>query len=247
MEKVRIPTANEDFPGYAFTPASGEGPWPAAILYMDAFAIRPALFDIAERLAARGVFVLLPDLFWRFGGYDPIDPNEVFSDREKWRASIEKMKATTNPDHCVSDTADMIKWLADRTDAKAERIGVVGYCFGGAMALRAAAAFPGRITAAAAFHAGGLATDAPDSPHLKAGGIKAKVLIAGADNDPSFPEEQKIRLAEAMNKAGVDAEITIYEGAMHGFVPADTPAHNEAAAERHWRELFALFDSALKQ
>jgi carboxymethylenebutenolidase len=102
------------------------------------------------------------------------------------------------------------------------------------------------VGAAAAFHPGGLATDAPDSPHLLAPKIKAEVYVGGADKDDYFDPAQKDRLAKALADAGVKAEVTIYPGALHGYAPQDTPAYNKEASERHWREMTALFDRNLK-
>jgi carboxymethylenebutenolidase len=117
---------------------------------------------------------------------------------------------------------------------------------GAALALRAAGNYPGKIAAAAGFHGGRLATDEADSPHLLAPKIKAKVYIAGADEDAGFPPEQADRLRAALTQAGVDNRVEIYAGARHGYAPPDMPVYNEAAAERHWRELLALLDETLK-
>ena len=117
---------------------------------------------------------------------------------------------------------------------------------GAGMALRAAGTFPDRVAAAGGFHGGRLATDAPDSPHLLAPGIKARIYIGGADKDAGFPPEEADRLRDALTAAGVENEVVIFEGALHGYAPPDMPVYNEAAAERHWTELFKLLDSALK-
>ena len=110
----------------------------------------------------------------------------------------------------------------------------------------ALAAVPERVKAAASFHGGNMATDDPNSPHVLADRIKAKVLVAGADEDRSFDEAQKERLSAALEDAGVEAEVSIWKGCRHGWVPTDMPVHNPEGAERHWRELVALFDGALK-
>ncbi len=125
-------------------------------------------------------------------------------------------------------------------------MGVTGYCMGGGIALRAAGTFPGRIAAAASFHGGNLATEEPNSPHLLAPKMTAKILVAGADEDRSYPEEQNARLTAAFKDARVEATVSIWKGAKHGWVPKDMPVYNEPAAERHWQELIALFDGALK-
>ena len=129
---------------------------------------------------------------------------------------------------------------------KGDKVGCTGYCMGGGLSLRAAGNFPDRIVASAGFHGGRLATDAPDSPHLLAPKIKAKVYVGGADEDAGFPPEQADKLREALTAAGVSNEVTIYAGARHGYTMPDLPVYNRDAAERHWTEMLALFDETLK-
>jgi carboxymethylenebutenolidase len=242
---VTIATPDGEARAFVFTPQTGEGPWPAAILYMDAPAIRPALFDMGQRLADAGYYVLVPDMFWRLGPYDPIDLKSITSDEQR-RAVFGPLMGSTDPTKQMRDTQAFLDFLDKQPQAKADKVGVTGYCMGGGIALRAAGTFPDRIVAAAAFHPGNLVTDAEDSVHRLAPKMKAKVLVAGADEDRSFPAEQKDRLAAALSEAGVDAEVSIWPGARHGWVPADMPVHDAEAAERHWRELVALFDERLK-
>jgi carboxymethylenebutenolidase len=245
-EDVRIPTADGDARGFAFMPSDSGGPWPAAILFMDAPAIRPALFEMGERLAAAGYYVLLPDLFWRAGPYDPPDLVKARAGDPDAVALFQKLRGSTSAERQMTDTEGCIEFLDKDPRALASRIGITGYCMGGGIALRAAGTFPERIVAAAVFHGGNLATDAPDSPHRLAPQMRARVLVAGADEDGSFDVAQKDRLAAALADAGVEAEVSIWPGCRHGWVPADMPVHNPEGAERHWRELVALFDRTLK-
>ena len=242
---VKIPTPDGDARAFAFTPNQGRGPWPAVILFMDAPAIRPALFDMAERLAQADYYVLLPDLFWRAGAYERPDVVKLRAGDPDQIANFQKLRASTSPEKQEIDTKACLDWLSQQRDAKADKIGVTGYCMGGAIALRAAGTFPDRVAAAASFHGGGMATDDPASPHRLAPKIKAKVLVAGADNDAHYDEAQNERLKKAL--AGVDAEVSIWNGCLHGWVPADMPVHNAQGAERHWRELLKLFDETLKK
>jgi carboxymethylenebutenolidase len=242
---VTIPTPDGEARAFVFTPDAGDGPWPAVILYMDAPAIRPALFDMGQRLADAGYYVLLPDMFWRLGPYEPIDLKAIKTDEDR-RAVFGPLMGSTNPEKQMRDTRAFLDFLDKQPQAKAQKVGVTGYCMGGGIALRAAGTYPDRIVAAAAFHPGNLVTDAPDSVHRLAPNMKAKVLVAGADEDRSFPPEQKDKLAAALKEAGVDAEVSIWPGAHHGWVPADMAVHNPEAAERHWRELLALFEETLK-
>jgi carboxymethylenebutenolidase len=243
-QQVAISTTDGEARAFFFWPA-GEGPWPAVIFYMDAPAIRPALFTMCERLAGHGYAVLLPDMFWRAGPYEPIDIKAVFHDEAARRAIFGKLMATTSPEKAMRDTAAFLDWLSARPEVKGQGVGVTGYCMGAGIALRAAGAFPDRIVAAAGFHGGALATDAPDSPHLLAPRIKARVYIGGADQDAGFPPEQADRLREALTAAGVENTVEIYAGARHGYAPPDMPVYDAAAAERHWDALLTLFGDTL--
>ncbi|MFL5296612.1 MAG: dienelactone hydrolase family protein [Phenylobacterium sp.] len=245
--EVSLPTPDGDARAFAFTPDGGAGPWPAAIIFMDAPAIRPALFEMGERLAQAGYFVLLPDLFWRAGPYDPPDIAAARAGDPEAVAVFQKLRGSTSVEKQMIDAKAALDWLAQEPRAKAGKVGVTGYCMGGGIALRAAGTFPDRIAAAASFHGGNQATDAPDSPHLLAPKMKAKVLVAGADEDRGFDDAQCARLDQALKDAGVDSAVGIWRGAKHGWVPTDMAVHNPEAAERHWRELIKLFDETLKE
>ena len=243
---VTIPMPDGDARAFVFTLETGPGPWPVILFYMDGPAIRPALFEMGERMAQAGYYVLLPDMFWRLGPYPPIDLAVAFGSPAGRKTFRETYFASTNPERAMADTRVFLDWLADQPQAKPGPLGVTGYCMGGGFALRAAAAFPEQIIAAASFHPSNLATDEPDSPHLGAARIKARVLVAGGDKDAGFDEAQRDRLAAALAQAGVEAEVSIWSGCLHGWVPTDMPIHNAEGAERHWRELVALFDGALR-
>ena len=246
MSRTEVSIETRDGAARAFTctPSTGNGPWPGVIFYMDAPAIRPALFEMSQRLADAGYFVLLPDMFWRAGPYEPIDMKAIKTDEER-RAIFGKFFATTSPEKGMSDTAAFLDFLGAQPLVKGSKVGVTGYCMGGAAVIRAAGNFPDRVAAVGAFHGGNLATDAEDSPHLLAPKIKAKVLVAGADMDKGFDDAQCERLDAAFKAAGVDAEVTIYRGAKHGYAPPDMPVYDRDASERHWRELLALFAETL--
>jgi carboxymethylenebutenolidase len=216
-------------------------------MYMDAPGIRPALFDMGERLASHGYFVLLPDLFYRAGTYEPIVAREHFADPARRQAWFAKYMPTANRANVREDTAAFLDYLARQPDVVQPKIGTTGYCMGGGHSLVAAGTYPDRVAAAASYHGGNLATDEPDSPHLLASRMKAKVYVAGAVEDATFPDDMKARLEQALTKAGVDHRIETYEGARHGWVPGDTMAHQPQGAERHWQTLIALFDGVLKR
>jgi carboxymethylenebutenolidase len=242
QERVTIRTKDGECPTFVMTP-DGDGPWPAAILYMDGGGIRPAMIDMATRLAGSGYVVLLPDLFYRFGAYGPLDPKKVFAG--DFRAIVGPMMGTTDNLKAAEDSGPLLAYLETRTDVKGRKVGTVGFCMGGGMALTAAGRFPDRVAAAASYHGGNLATDAPTSPHLFVPHIKAEVYVAGADNDNSYPPEMAERLENTLSNARVNHRCEIYAGAAHGWMMPDFPIYNEKAAERGWTELLALFDRNL--
>jgi carboxymethylenebutenolidase len=245
MSKIEIKTKDGICPSFVYRPAAG-GPWPGVLVFMDGLGIRPAMLELGERLASQGYYVLLPDLFYRSGPYEPMDPHAVFTDPEKRKVLMEKFFALATQANIMSDTGVFLDHLAAQPDVKPGGIGTTGYCMGGFMSLTAAGTYPDRIVATASYHGGRLATDAPDSPHLLAPKIKSRVYIAGAIDDESFPDNMKARLEDALTKAGVDHQIETYQ-AKHGWVFHDMPVYDAAANERHWRTLLALFDAKLKQ
>jgi len=221
------------------------GPWPAVIMYMDGIGPRPALFEMGERLAAGGYYVLLPDLFYRLGPYET-PPFTIFADPKKRQHWMDKYIGSANQANAMRDTRAFLDFLSAQPEVKQPKVGTTGYCMGGGLAVAAAAFFPDRVVAAASFHGGWLVTGSTDSPHLLTPKIKARVYVAGAVEDDSFTDEAKRQLEEALARAGVDHTVVTYEGARHGFVPSDHPQHDPAAAERHWKALIELLDGTLK-
>lgn len=240
-EQVTLPTRDGECPTHVLTPED-VGPWPAAIMYMDAGGIRPAMVDMAQRLANAGYVVLLPDLFYRYGPYGPFVPKEVFAG--DFRVVLGPLMATTGNDKAAKDTGPLLDYLDTRQDVSGRRIGAVGFCMGGAMAIASAAAFPDRFAAVASFHGGNLATDAPSSPHLGAKQLKAEIYIAAAENDRSYPPEMANKLEAALADAGVSFRTETYPAA-HGWMMPDFPVYDRDAAERGWSELRSTFASTL--
>ena len=240
-EQVTIRTRDGDCLSHVMIPASGR-PWPGVIFYMDAGGIRPAMLDMAQQLAEGGYVVLLPDLFYRYGPYGPFVPKEVFAG--DFRAVLGPLMTTTGNDRAAEDTEAFLAYLDTRNDVAHRKVGAVGFCMGGGMALAAAATYSDRFAVAASFHGGNLATDAPTSPHLFAPKLKAEVYIAAAENDGSYPPAMAERLERSLTQAGVHYMTQTYPAA-HGWMMPDFPVYDLAAAERGWGEMLALFGRTL--
>jgi carboxymethylenebutenolidase len=212
---------------------------------MDGLGIRPTIFEMGQRLADNGYVVLVPDLYYRAGRYEPLEPEKVFASGDV-RGAIGHLLASTDNHRAGEDTEAFLAYLNSREDVAGAKVGTTGYCMGGAMSLTAAGTYPERIAAAASFHGGSLATDSDLSPHHLASRIAARVYVAGAVDDDSYPPEMAARLEQALSDAGVDHRCETYPGALHGWTMSDFPVYNDVAAERHWAELLALFDDTLK-
>jgi carboxymethylenebutenolidase len=212
------------------------------IVYMDAFGPRPAMDEMAERVAGLGYTVIVPDLFYRAGPYGPFDAKTAFANEQSGSA-IRKMMGDTTQAMTQADTAHFIKALDDA--GATGPVGTVGYCMGGARAMNAAAKYPDRIKAAASFHGGNLASDAADSPHRQCATIKGRVYVGVAGVDKSFPPEQSARLAEALRTAEIDHTIENYVGKLHGWTVPDHSVFDAEGAARHWTRLATLFSETL--
>ena len=237
-ERLTIATSDGACPTYMFTPASGEAPLPAVIMFMDAAGIRPALTYLAQRLADVGFIVLLPDLFYRYGPYGPFVPKEVFAG--DLRAVLGPLMSTTNNRKAAEDTGALLAYLDTRGDVAGSRCGAVGFCMGGGMAIAAAGSWPSRFSAVASFHAGRLVTDEASSPHLFVPGIEAELYVAAADNDPTYPAEMAAQFEALLDDANVTYRAETYPAA-HGWMKPDFPVYNHDQAERGWKEMLGLF------
>lgn len=239
---VRTPDGVMD--AYVFAPDDGPGSWPLVVFYMDAFGVRPELAGMATRLASHGYVVALPNLYYRSGSYQPFDPQAVAAggaERDRFKAMIASIGDTL----VMADTAGLMAALGGAPDVRPGATGAVGYCMGGGFAVSAAGTFPDRVAAAAAFHGGSLATAKPDSPHLLAPRIRARLYIGVAEIDPSFDTAQRERLEAALGTAGVSYELEVYGGAKHGFAVTGHLVYDRAASEQHWARLTKLFAAAL--
>ncbi|MDP8983208.1 MAG: dienelactone hydrolase family protein [Acidobacteriota bacterium] len=229
------------------------GSHPGVLLWPDAFGLRPAMRDMAKRLAAEGYSVLVPNPFYRVSKAPFTDASTFSFSNAADRAKLTPLMASVNaPGNPEKDAAAYVAFLdAQKEVNKSKKIGTQGYCMGGPLVVRTAASLPNRIGAGASFHGGGLVTDKPDSPHLLAPKIKAHMYIAIASNDDTRQPDAKDKLKEAFGAAQVHSEIEVYPGALHGWCVPDmpqqngAPLYNKPAAEQAWGKLLALYKAAL--
>jgi carboxymethylenebutenolidase len=229
--------------GVTLATPDGDGPWPGVVLFPDAAGARPTMTRMAERLAADGYAVLVPDVYYRNPGWAPFDLNTVFGDPDE-RKRLFGMISSITADGTAGDASAFFDYLAARPDVRGDTFGTTGYCMGGRMSLTVAGLVPDRVAAAMSFHGGRLATDESDSPHLLAEKMQAFIYVGAAENDQSYTPEQSELLDKTLTDAGVDHTIEWYP-ALHGFAVDDhTTVYDEAAAQRHrdaMREVFGRY------
>lgn len=236
---VVVTTPDGDADCYFVHPANGATA--AVLVWPDIFGLRPAFRDMGRRLAESGYSVLVVNPFYRQQAAPTAEQGAATPVQELFPM----MQALTAETH-MTDARAFIGWLDQQASVDTNRrVGTQGYCMGGPIALRTAAAVPGRVGAAASFHGGGLVTDMPNSPHLAAAETDARFLIAIAANDDERAPNEKNVLRETFENAGRPAEIEVYDGAAHGWCPPDSGVYNEAQAERAWSRLLALYEEGL--
>lgn len=242
-EDVEITTPDGIADCYFVYPSSGAHA--AVLVWPDILALRPAFRQMGRRLAESGYSVLVVNPYYRTQ-HAPVVPEGASFAEEKTRNIVYPLYQTLNPDTQVTDAKAFVAWLDSQPSVDTRRkIGTTGYCMGGPIVMRTAAAVPERIGAGASFHGGGLVTDTPDSPHLLVPQMKAQFLIAIAENDDEKEPEAKDTLRETFARAGLPAEIEVYAGAAHGWCPPDSPVYNEPQAEKAWSRLLVLLENAL--
>ncbi len=236
--EVTITTPDGTADAYFVHPASGTAP--GVLVWPDIFGLRPAKRQMGKRLAESGYSVLVVNPFYRTkkaptaenGGQTPIQ-------------SVMPLAQTLNETTHMTDAKALIGWMDKQSSvAKNRKIGTQGYCMGGPMAFRTAAAVPDRVGAVASFHGGGLVRDAANSPHLQASKTKAHFLIAIAANDDQRAPKDKDVLKETFEAAHLPAEIEVYDAA-HGWCPPDSRVYNQELSEKAWSRLLALYSKAL--
>ena len=238
--EVTIKTPDGTCDAYFVHPSTGTAP--GVLLWPDIFGLRPAMRQMAKRLAENGYSVVVVNPFYRTkkaptaeqGAATPIP------------SLMPLAQSVSDDTKQMSDAKAFIAWLDQQPSvAKNRKIGTQGYCMGGPFTFRTAAAVPDRVGAVASFHGGGLVTPQPNSPHLQVAKTKAQLLICIADNDDKRAPTDKTVLKETFEKSGQPAEIEVYTGAAHGWCPPDSGVYNEPAAEKAWSRLLALYGKAL--
>ena len=236
---VNVTTPDGTADCYFVHPASGTAP--GVIVWPDIFGLRPSFRQMGKRLAESGYAVLVVNPFYRVKKAPTADAGAATPIPQV----MPLMQALTETTH-TTDAKAFVGWLDRQASvAKNRKIGAQGYCMGGPMALRTAAAVPDRVGAIASFHGATLASDAPNSPHLQAAKSKAQFLIAIAENDDMRTPNEKTMLKDTFAKASLSAEIEVYAGAAHGWCPPDSRVYSEPQAEKAWSRLLALYAKAL--
>jgi carboxymethylenebutenolidase len=237
--EVNVTTPDGAADCYFAHPASGKAP--GVLMWPDIFGLRPAFRQMGKRLAESGYSVLVVNPFYRVKKAPTADAGAA-TPIEQVRPLAQGLNETTQ----MTDAKAFIEWLDRQSPvAKNRKIGTQGYCMGGPIAFRTAAAVPDRVGAVASFHGGGLVTDKPNSPHLQAAKTKAQFLIAIAANDDTRSPNEKNVLKETFEKANLPAEIEVYADAPHGWCPPDSRVYNEQKAEKAWSRLLVLYGKAL--
>jgi carboxymethylenebutenolidase len=235
---VNVTTPDGTADCYFVHPASGTAP--GVLVWPDIFGLRPAFRQMGKRLAESGYSVLVVNPFYRTKKAPTADAGAATPIQQ-----LIPLAQTLNETTHMTDAKAFLGWLDQQSSvSKNRKMGTQGYCMGGPMAFRTAAAVPDRVGAVATFHGGGLVTDMANSPHLEASRSKAQFLIAIAANDDMRAPTDKTVLKDTFAKANLPAEIEVYQ-AMHGWCPPDTTVYNEALAEKAWSRLLALYGKAL--
>lgn len=242
---ISIQTNDGTCEAFLCYPGLNKAKIPALLLYMDAIGVRPAMEEMARKLASKGYLVLLPNLFYRQGKIpvlqglkDKMTPEDM----GKLTPPLGELIPSLTPEILLKDAEYYLTTLTQHELAQDGKVALVGYCFGGGHAVRTAAHFPDKISLVASFHGGNLATDKPNSPHLLLSQVKAELYFAHADKDKSMPAEQIERLESALEENQNEYVSEIYPGAIHGFTMRDLPAYNQEACDRHWNNLFSLLE-----
>lgn len=230
---VDVTTPDGVMPTFLFHPEH-DGPHPVVLYLMDAPSIRPALKDMASRLASAGYYVMLPFLYYRGSEY-----REFGMSDEDMHARKELM-GTITPTNIVPDAQALLAFAATDPPARDGKVGAVGFCMSGGLAVSLAKALPQQVAAAASIHGAWLVRETPDSPHLGVDTIEGELYFGWCDNDVTAPPEHVPVMREALVQAGVRHTIDWFTDAVHGYAPPGTERYNRHASELHWERVHSL-------
>ena len=240
---VTIETPDGWADAYFVHPAAGKHA--AVLIWPDILGLRPAFRLMGKRLAGEGYAVLVVNPFYRSARAPVVAEGQSFRDASV-REKVFPLARSLSPETNQTDAQAFITWLDRQAPVDTSRkVGTMGYRMGGPMTMRTAATVANRVGAGASFHGGGLVTDSDDSPHRLIASIKAAYLVAIAANDDEKEPDAKNVLRDKFAESGLDAEIEVYTGALHGWCPPDSPVYHEAQAERAWARLLVLFSKHL--
>ena len=227
--QIEVATPDGTMTTFVFHPEH-DGPHPVVLYLMDAPGIRPALKDMASRLATAGYYVMLPYLFYRGG------PFREFGQSDEDMHARRELMETVNPTNIVGDAQALLEYADGDPAARGGSVGVVGFCMSGGLAISVARALPNRVTAAASIHGAWLVRDTADSPHLGLDKLRAEVYFGWADNDPTAPAEHVTVMTQALEEADVPFVLDFLTDAVHGYAPLGE-RYNRAASELHWERV----------
>lgn len=240
--KIDIRTDDGVAPAWVQRPDKA-GDFPGVILFPDAGSVRAATHEIAARVASKGYVVLTPNVFYRAGDFPKFDFKTVFSDPAE-RDRLMKIIRALDTESAMRDAAHYIRAVGEQKGVASGAVACMGYCMGGRLAFTAAGTYPEKVAAVACFHGGGLATDAPDSPHLAAAKIRARLYFGVADNDQSATPEQQAKLVTALAAAHLRFTIDHLAGVSHGYAMKDFPVYDQSAYEKHFQRIEETFGEA---
>jgi carboxymethylenebutenolidase len=245
LKSTAVTIATPDGTADAYFTHPARGRHPAVLIWPDIRGLRPAFRQMADRLAGEGYAVLALNPFYRDAAGEVVKPADDWT-QPAIRERLFGYAAKLTREAVARDAVTMAAWLDTRRAVDAKRgMGVTGYCLGGPLTIFSAAAVPGRYRACGSFHGSRLSNDTPASPHLVIAETKAQYLFAIAENDDARDPAEKDRLKAALAGRSGFNEVEVYAGAQHGWCPPDGRAYNEAAAEKAWGRMLALFAAAL--
>jgi carboxymethylenebutenolidase len=236
--ELEVTTADGVMPTFIYHPTH-EGPHPVVLYLMDAPSIRPALKDMATRLASAGYYVMLPYLYYRGGPY------REFGATDEDMHARQALMQTVSPTGILVDAAALLDVAAQDPAALDAAFGAVGFCMSGGLTIALAKAMPDRMRAAASIHGAWLVRDTDDSPHLGLEAVRAEVYMAWCDNDPTAPADHLETMRKELDAAGVTHTVDFITDAVHGFAPPGGERYNRNASELHWERVHALMRRTL--